>query len=116
MIRMSQQPNLFSSSPQNGSITPDRKPVPHPPSRMPLWLRRIELFFSVVVRIYIGVIVIVLPWTPMWASNSVFNYFPQVSDFMMYGAVRGIVSGLGFINLWIAVDEAIHYRETLPKQ
>jgi hypothetical protein len=30
----------------------------------------------------------------------------------MYGAVRGVISGLGVLNLWIAVDEAVHYRES----
>jgi hypothetical protein len=28
----------------------------------------------------------------------------------MYGAVRGVVSGLGLLNLWIAVTEALHFR------
>ena len=65
-----------------------------------------------IVRIYIGVILIVLPWTPIWTGNHLLNYFPGVSAFLMYGATRGIISGLGLLNLWIAVDEAIHYRES----
>jgi hypothetical protein len=28
----------------------------------------------------------------------------------MYGAVRGMVSGLGLLNLWIAIVEAVHFR------
>ena len=27
------------------------------------------------------------------------------------GAFRGLISGLGLLNLWIAVSEAIHYKE-----
>jgi hypothetical protein len=111
---MSHQPNLFSSSPANGSTVPDRKPLPSGPGpgRIPLWLRRIELFLYVILRIYIGVIVLVLPWTPLWASNHLFNYFPRLSAIFLSGAVRGIISGLGLLNLWIAVDEAVHYRES----
>jgi hypothetical protein len=26
--------------------------------------------------------------------------------------VRGIVSGIGLLNLWIALSDAIHYRES----
>ncbi len=83
-----------------------------PPRRVPLWLRRFELFLYVVLRIYIGVIVLVLPWTPLWTENHLLNYFPRMSALLLYGAVRGIVSALGLLNLWIAVDEAVHYRES----
>ena len=91
---------------------PDRKPAPPSPHRIPLWLRRFELFLYVVLRIYIGIIVLVLPWTPLWTDNHLLNYFPRVSVLLTYGAVRGLVSGLGLLNLWIAVDEAVHYRES----
>jgi hypothetical protein len=30
---------------------------------------------------------------------------------MESGAIRGLVSGLGILNLWIAISEAIHYKE-----
>ena len=108
---MPQQSNLFSSTTQNGSTVEDRQPAPSPPSRVPLWLRRVELGLYVIIRIYIGVIVLVLPWySPLWADNELVNYFPRVGAFLMFGAVRGIISGLGLLNLWIALDEAIHFR------
>jgi hypothetical protein len=109
---MSHQPNLFSSSPTDGSAVPGRKPAPAADSRVPLWLRRIEFLLHVVLRIYVGVIVLVLPWTPLWAGNRLLDHFPRLSAFLLYGAVRGVVSGLGLLNLWIAVDEAVHYRES----
>jgi hypothetical protein len=31
---------------------------------------------------------------------------------MENGALRGMVSGLGLLNLWIAISEAIHYKES----
>jgi hypothetical protein len=108
---MPQQSNLFPSSPPNGSTAQDRQPVPPRPSRLPLWLRRVELYLYVVIRIYIGVIVLVLPWyAPLWADNQLLNHFPRLATFLMYGSVRGIVSGLGLLNLWIAAVEAIHFR------
>lgn len=76
-----------------------------------MWFRRIELFVYVVVRIYVGVVLLVLPWTPLWMNNPLFNYYPVVAKVLTFGAVRGIVSGLGLLNLWIALDETIHYRE-----
>jgi hypothetical protein len=110
---MPQQSNLFSPSPPNGSTVQDRPPAPprHSRSRVPLWLRRVELYLYVIIRIYIGIIVLVLPWyAPLWADNQLINHYPQVATFLMYGAVRGVISGLGLLNLWIAVTEALHFR------
>jgi hypothetical protein len=109
---MPHQPNLFSSPSANGSALPGRNPSPPSPGGIPSWLRRIELFLYVIVRLNLGVILLVLPWTPLWTDNSLLNYFPGVSAFLMYGATRGIISGLGLLNLWIAIDEVIHYRES----
>ena len=66
----------------------------------------------VLVRLYIGLILIFLPWTRVWAFNRFFLYYGQVSRLMESGAVRGLVSGLGLLNLWIAISEAIHYKES----
>jgi uncharacterized protein involved in exopolysaccharide biosynthesis len=56
----------------------------------------------------------VLPWyAPLWADNQLLTYFPRVGTFLMYGAVRGMISGLGLLNLWIALDEALHFRASI---
>jgi hypothetical protein len=108
---MPQQSNLFSSNSSNGSTVQDRPRAPQRPSRLPLWLRRVELFLYVIIRIYIGIIVLVLPWyAPLWADNQLLNHFPRLATFLMYGAVRGMVSGLGLLNLWIAIVEAANFR------
>jgi len=63
------------------------------------------------VRLYLGLILLFLPWTRLWTFNRFFLYFAPVAHVMSSGAVRGMVSGLGLLNLWIAVSEAIHYKE-----
>jgi hypothetical protein len=108
---MPQQSNLFTSSSTDGSTAQDRQPAPHRPSRLPLWLRRVELYLYVIIRVYIGAIVLVLPWyAPLWADNQLLNHFPRLATFLMYGAVRGMVSGLGLLNLYIAIAEAVNFR------
>jgi hypothetical protein len=81
---------------------------PHPGSH---WLGRADLFLRVIVRLYVGLILIFLPWTRVWAFNRFFLYYAHVSRLMESGAVRGVVSGLGLLNLWIAISEAMHYKE-----
>ena len=111
--KMPQQSNLFSPSPPSGSTVQERQLSSPRRSRIPSWVRRVEIFLYVIIRIYIGIIVLVLPWyAPLWADNELINHFPRVATFLMYGAVRGMVSGLGLLNLWIAVVEAAHFRKS----
>jgi hypothetical protein len=30
------------------------------------------------------------------------------------GTVRGLISGLGLLDIWIGVSEAVHYRDHRP--
>ena len=66
----------------------------------------------VIVRLYIGLILVFLPWTHLWTYNRFFLYYASVAKVVESGAIRGVVSGLGLLNLWIAISEAIHYKES----
>jgi hypothetical protein len=87
-------------------------PDPHSPQRIPRWLVRVELFLRVMLRMYIGLAVCYAPWShTFWDQNPIFLQFPAFSVFATSGAVRGIVSGLGLLNLWIAFQDAIRHRD-----
>lgn len=109
---MLHQPTLFSTNAPNGSADSSQPPPPVPSRSTPVWLQRLELFLRVVVRLYLGLLVLVLPWTRIWDENRFFNLVPHLAVFATHGVVRGVVSGLGLLNLWIALSEAIHYRES----
>jgi hypothetical protein len=82
------------------------------PQRIPHWLERAEMFLRVMLRMYIGLAVCYAPWSHMfWDRNPLFVHFPTLSIYAANGAVRGIVSGLGLLNLWIAFNEAIRHRD-----
>ena len=82
--------------------------VLHPDQRIPRWLERAELFIRVLLRMWVGVIVCFLPWWPMvWDDNPLFSQHPTLASIATNGAVRGIVSGLGLLNLWIAFRDAM---------
>ena len=118
-LRMSQQPET-TSPPLAASPAPAPGPLPEPapqiaghkPQRIPRWLERAELFLRVMLRMYIGLAVCYVPWSRMfWDQNPLFVQFPTLSIYAANGAVRGIVSGLGLLNLWIAFQDAIHHRD-----
>jgi hypothetical protein len=76
--------------------------------RLPYWLRQSERFLRVVVRMYLGLLVCCAPWyPPAWDANPLFSSPSWLHAFITYGAVRGLVSGLGLLNLWIALRDAL---------
>ena len=78
----------------------------------PVWLQRLSLFVLVLFCVYLGVLVMVLPWwTRVWDNNLYMQSHPALSRFLHHGAVRGIISGLGLLDIWIGISEAVHYRD-----
>ncbi|HEV2646471.1 MAG TPA: hypothetical protein VGU46_08925 [Acidobacteriaceae bacterium] len=78
----------------------------------PVWLQRLSLFVLVLFCVYLGVLVMILPWwTRMWDQNGLIQAHPAVAAVLHMGAVRGLISGLGLLDIWIGVSEAIHYRD-----
>jgi hypothetical protein len=50
------------------------------------------------------------PWLlAFWDQNPLFLHFPTLSIYAANGAVRGIVSGLGLLNLWFAFQDAVRH-------
>lgn len=85
--------------------------APHPHG-VPHWLVRVELFLRVMLRMYIGLAVCYAPWSrTFWDQNPIFLQFPVLGHIVVNGAVRGIVSGIGLLNLWIAFQDAIRHRD-----
>jgi hypothetical protein len=76
------------------------------------WLQRLWLVVFVLFCLEVGIILTVLPWTRLWTDNSLLLGFPAMKEFVNYGFVRGLVSGLGLIDIWMGVVEAVTYRES----
>jgi hypothetical protein len=78
----------------------------------PIWLQRLSLFVLVLFCVYLGGLVMYLPWWPrMWDRNPLILSHPAVAAVLHLGAVRGLISGIGLLDIWIGVSEAIHYRD-----
>jgi hypothetical protein len=122
---MTPQPTYFShgapASPQTPGPLPESLPDldqdqlprerPPAPPRVPLWLQLLELSVRVVVRVYLGLILLALPWTHFWDDNHLLLFVPHLASIALSGAARGIVSGLGLLNIYIGIHDAFHYTE-----
>ena len=114
---MSQQPELISPP---LSASPASEPRPRsgptaqpsePHGRIPRWLIRAELLLRVMVRIYVGLALCYFTWSEVfWNQNPLFLQFPLLSPLAASGALRGILSGLGLLNIWIAMKDAIRAK------
>ena len=122
---MSQQPEFSTSSmPTNPAPAPGATTSPHdtaaiaddvvsshPQQRIPHWLVRTELYLRVLLRMYIGLAICYAPWSQLfWDQNPLFVQYPTLSIYAANGAVRGIISGLGLLNIWIALQDAVRHR------
>jgi len=81
------------------------------PKRRSLWVKRLWLIVFVLFCLEVGIILTVLPWTRIWTENSLLLGHPQLRDFLMKDFVRGLVSGLGLVDIWMGIAEAVRYRE-----
>ncbi len=106
------QGELFQENP-HAAAAGGKPPVAGKASDLaPVWLQRMSLGMLVIFCFYIGGLVAVLPWSPRyWDSNAWITGHPLAADWLLRGWIRGLISGLGLIDLWIGVSELLHYRD-----
>lgn len=101
-------PQTSSGSETSGAPSPARSDV----RTAPVWLQRLSLFVLVLFCVYLGVLVMVLPWWPrVWDHNAFLQARPALAAFLHNGAVRGTISGFGLLDIWIGISEAVNYRD-----
>jgi hypothetical protein len=54
-----------------------------------------------------GLVLLILPWSGFWDRNLLFEWSQTLFELTRNAYIRGAVSGLGFLNLWIGVIEVI---------
>jgi hypothetical protein len=107
---MSQQ-DLFSPESLKPAASELPKTETWSESPAPLWLQRVSIVILVVFCFYVGLLVFLLPWTRYWNENHYLLTFSPIGRLMNSGITRGVVSGLGLLDVWIGISEIIHYHE-----
>jgi hypothetical protein len=57
---------------------------------------------------------VALPWVGKWFEEGLVSHWPELQRVLQHGFVRGAVSGLGLVDIWLGVWEAVHYRDRVP--
>lgn len=74
------------------------------------WYNKALAILLVAFCFEIGVFLVIFPWTPYWDTNYIGAVIPQWHQLWDNLYLRGAVSGLGVVNLYIAVLEMYRLR------
>lgn len=67
---------------------------------------------SVVSSLLVGIILAVVPWTALWDSNYLLQPYPSLRSVLLNPFARGTVTGLGLVNIVMAMHEAYQHVST----
>ena len=74
------------------------------------WYHKLTALLFIVFCLEIGVVLLVFPWSEYWDNNFFTTWLPQLRDFWESSYVRGAVSGLGIVNVFISFTELFRLR------
>ena len=61
----------------------------------------------VVIMLELGLVLLILPWTRDWSTNFWTLRWPQLWKYWVSPYTRGVISGLGLLNLWYGTEEIV---------
>lgn len=74
------------------------------------WYHKLLAVALATVCLIVGVVLVLFPWTPSWEHN----YFAGVTPFFRVwwnnAYLRGAVSGIGMVNLYISLVEVLRLK------
>ncbi len=88
-------------------------PPPTKPTRFMRWHRRVLGFCLAVFAFELGLFLLLFPWLSAWDLNWVPMHSPLLSSIWMSRYFRGALSGLGLLNIYIAIAEFIRQMKSL---
>jgi hypothetical protein len=66
----------------------------------------LALFLSALSSLLVGIVLLVAPWTVLWDGNVLLQPSSWLRGVLLSPFARGAVSGLGLVNILLAIDEA----------
>jgi hypothetical protein len=86
---------------------------PAKPTRFVRRHRRVLAFCLVVFAFELGLFLLIFPWLPAWEMNWVPVHSPHLASIWMSSYFRGLLSGLGLLNIYVAIAEALKLLKSL---
>jgi hypothetical protein len=96
--------------PAEAALEPKPQPSVEAGPELPVWMQRLFLFIFVIFCVELGLVLLVVPWFPVWTGNAFVQNSPRMRAILDIDFVRGAVSGLGLLDIWVGIYEAVHHR------
>jgi hypothetical protein len=77
------------------------------------WHRRVLTFCFIIFAFEIGAFLLVFPWLSNWNLNWIPIHRPGWTDLWMSPYFRGALSGLGLLNIYVALAELVTQLKTI---
>jgi hypothetical protein len=91
-----------------GSPLPENPvPVEAPPVPRKRWHGRLLTFCFAVFAFEVGLFLVVIPWLDSWTLNYFQGINPNIESVWDEPSFKGLVTGLGFVNIYIALLQVI---------
>jgi hypothetical protein len=108
-------PSNVHQFPAPAIIVPVAETREHP---LPVWMARAMMIVFVAFCIEVGLVLIAVPWLPhsgLWEDSTLLSSFPAIRTFLAHSFVRGVATGIGILDIWLGIYEAVHYRDPKPE-
>ncbi len=108
---MSVNPDSMTPQPQPPQGSLAAEPAPQAPKKR--WQGKLLTACFAIFAFEIGLVLIVFPWQDSWSLNYFQDLSPTIENLWDEPSFRGLVTGLGFINIYIALLQVIRlFRRT----
>jgi hypothetical protein len=74
------------------------------------WYQKVSAVVFIAFCLEIGMYLLIVPWTEYWDGNYFSGMMPQLKGYWDNLYLRGAVSGLGMVNLYISLVEIFRLR------
>jgi len=93
----------------------EEQPLSQPAAELPAappyhWYHKTGAVFFVAFCLCVGFFLLIFPWTDGWDGNYFSTWIPEWHQYWDNMYVRGAVSGLGVVNLYISFAEMFRLR------
>ena len=88
------------------------EPIPAPAPEAPRhrWYHIAASLIFIVFCMELGMFLVIFPWSDFWDRSFFFSLAPQWSLYWDNAYLRGAVSGLGLVNVYISLVEIFRLR------
>ena len=96
--------------PPTGEIVREPTPPAHPRYR---WYHKVTALIFIAFCLELGVFLLFFPWSVLWDRNFFSSITPPWRQYWDNAYLRGAVSGLGLVNVYISLVEIFRLRRFL---